>query len=958
MTLLRRVFSLIVLLCLAAGPVAAQRINRGVVHRRSSQAIVTNDLAVPPFVTPVNTTSIQDCYYDCFYQSVAANCDYSGTIVLVHSVNLPFRVTNYRKGVDIGGMVGCSGTPVSLPVSLKAGEVLLHDFEFSPTSPGTFSDALTYDLTPDSSSTTRFSWLLSGSTGATTAIIDSFSATPPTVRFGQPVTLSWVTEGATTVVIDHGVGSKPLSGSFSVSPSATTTYTLTAMSSSNTVTSTVTVNVLTAPIVAVSAFPSALLQAQGVGGATTSYTLTNAGGSPTNITLNQNGSFFTQTPTSFALASGESRAVTITGLPLSAGSFQGFSSVSGNGVPSGLQIPIKLLSAAPPAGTVTAAPATNRVDVNQPGGGSVVFTNDGDATLTGILVSDVPWIIPQAGVVSIAPHSTFTVTFTIDRSQRSDSAAPVGSASGNLSLVYLSGPAAKIGRNEVAPVSVSFVTVVDTVQLSVSPAVPPPLGEGEVALFVPGVGHAPGSVGLFISDVAVLNPLGSAINDLRFYYTPRFKGTESTKSAAVSSIPSNVSVALADVVKNVFGADADVGSLQIRSSVADKLGVSTNIFVSSNPKGTFGTSIPTFRSDRAVGAGERLFLAGLAQQPTLSHTNLFIQETAGVGVSVHTEFLSADGSTLSTRDDLNVGPFTLLQIGSPAPSGAVSAIMTNTSTGAGRFLAYATPVDEKSSDTWSVVDWSRQFGYSPGEVVVVPVAGRTQGISGFFRTDAAIMNTGATTASGTLRYVSGATVLDRQITLGARQTTAIADLTGTLFGITTPTVGYLVFTPVNGTFAITSRTYATLPNEPGTFGSATPTLALAAALKNGSLRAIGSLEDALPGSVKRPATFRTNFGLSEVSGQSVTVRVTLRFTYPAGAKVQGIGTAFKDYNLSPNQYLQVNGMAGDILGANRTTVGDLRGFEADFQVISGNGAVTIFTSSVDNGTADSILRTE
>ena len=57
---------------------------------------------------------------------------------------------------------------------------------------------------------------------------------------------------------------------------------------------------------------------------------------------------------------------------------------------------------------------------------------------------------------------------------------------------------------------------------------------------------------------------------------------------------------------------------------------------------------------------------------SLSWMLLFIQETAGVGVSVHTEFLSADGSTLSTRDDLNVGPFTLLQIGSPAPSGAVS----------------------------------------------------------------------------------------------------------------------------------------------------------------------------------------------------------------------------------------------------------------------------------------------
>src|SRR5439155_22577071 len=137
----------------------------------------------------------------------------------------------------------------------------------------------------------------------------------------------------------------PLSGYVSVTPSSTTTYTLTAMNGATSVTSTATVNVLTAPIVVVSAFPSGLLQAQGTGGATTSYTLTNAGGTATNITLGQSVTFFTQTPASFTLAPGGSQPVMITGVSQSAGSFQGFSSVSGNGVPSGLQIPIKLLSA-------------------------------------------------------------------------------------------------------------------------------------------------------------------------------------------------------------------------------------------------------------------------------------------------------------------------------------------------------------------------------------------------------------------------------------------------------------------------------------------------------------------------------------------------------------------------------------------------------------------------------------
>jgi hypothetical protein len=90
----------------------------------------------------------------------------------------------------------------------------------------------------------------------------------------------------------------------------------------------------------------------------------------------------------------------------------------------------------------------------------------------------------------------------------------------------------------------------------------------------------------------------------------------------------------------------------------------------------------------------------------------------------------------------------------------------------------------------------------------------------------------------------------------------------------------------------------------------------------------------------------------------VTVRITLRFTYPAGSKVQGIGTASKDYPLAANGFIPPRSLVTDILGSQRDTVGDLRGIEADFQVVGGNGAVMVYTSSVDNGTNDSILRTD
>jgi hypothetical protein len=108
----------------------------------------------------------------------------------------------------------------------------------------------------------------------------------------------------------------------------------------------------------------------------------------------------------------------------------------------------------------------------------------------------------------------------------------------------------------------------------------------------------------------------------------------------------------------------------------------------------------------------------------------------------------------------------------------------------------------------------------------------------------------------------------------------------------------------------------------------------------------------------RPATFRTNFGILETAGASARVRVTLKYTFPAGPKISGVGTASKDYDLAPNQFILVNGIAADIIGATRNSLGDLRNIEADFQVIDGDGAVMVFTSSVDNGTADTILRTD
>jgi hypothetical protein len=798
----------------------------------------------------------------------------------------------------------------------------------------------------------------------------SFSAIPQTIRAGQSATLSWRVANATSVFIDNGIGTQPASGSVTVTPSKTTTYNLTAIGNPN-AGAQVTVEVITAPSIVVSALASPMLQTAGTGGATTSYTLTNAGGSSTTVLLGQSGQFFTQSPAQFALAAGASQVVTVTGLAQSAGAFEGAALVSGAGAVQNLRVPIKLLSTTPPAQPVSARPETNRVDVaGEAGGqtpGTISFTNSGAGTLTGVLVSDVPWIIPQSGIVSIPPQSSARFSFTIDRSQRpqggesSESSSSVGSVAGNISLVF---PNAVSGKTPITldaiPPSVSTVAVVDTVKLNATSGSPTALAPGEVALFIPGVGHVQGSVGLFISDISVLNPSGNAkVDDLRLYYAAMGSGAGATKTASVPTLNGSVSVAFADVVKNVFAAEAQVGTLQIRSKLAAKLSVNTNVFNSSNPAGTYGTAIPTLRSDRSAGPGEKVVLTGLRQDNT-AHTNFFFQETSGGTATVQTEFFGADGIPLGTRSD-TVSAFGASQVNNVAPPGAVSAVMTNAASSTGRFLAFATPVDDRSGDNWSVVDWSRQYGYAAGDTIVVPVAGTLRGANDtFFRTDLAVMNTGTGQASGTLRYVSSAGVAtDRQITIGARQTSILADVVGTLFGLSS-TSGYLTFTPVTGTFAMTSRTYATVGDNPGTFGTHVPALTTAQAMTLGAVRGVGGIEDSALATVlaRRPATFRTNFGMTETSGNPVSVRVTLRFTFPAGATLNAVGTASKTYDLAPNQFMQINGMTADILGAGRGSLGDLRGVTADFQIVGGTGAVSIFLSSTDNGTGDSILRTE
>jgi len=729
-----------------------------------------------------------------------------------------------------------------------------------------------------------------------------------------------------------------------------------------------TIAIETAPArVLVGAFPPPLIQDENAGGATTRYTLINEGDASTTIALRQNGDFFTQSPTQFTLGARASQTITITGLARGRQAARGTSIPSGTGVPANLEIPITLLSVARPTAPVSIRPAARRVDIAAATGtkesdGSVVFLNAGAATMNGALISTAPWLIPQTGLISIPPNQSASVAFKIDRSRRPDDESPLGSVRAELQLAFrtpASSATGNITTHDTSGSTTSLVTIVDTTTPVTSTTSLPALSPGEVALIIPGVGHIQGTVGLFISDVSITNtsPLAS-IGDLKLFYTPLGNAITSQLSSLPSISPAKP-LSFADLVKTVFKNESQIGSLQLRSVDISKVSVSTNVFNSSNPAGTYGTALPVLRSDRGVAPGAKMYLTGLRRSST-SHTNLYLQETAGLGATVTIEFVESNGAVFGARTE-TLGAFASTQIGNAVPDGAVAAILTSSASSPGRFLAFATPVDDASGDTWVVSDWRQQDGYSGSETMTIPVAGALHGAnSTYFRTDLAIMNTGSSTSGATLRYYNrNGTTIDRVLTLGALESRILDDVITTLFGVTTDSAGFLVFTPSSGTFAVTSRTYTTVINDVATFGTGVPTRSQIASLKAGDVRRIGGVDDASLESINagRGGTFRTNFALVETSGQPATVRVTVHYTTTT-ALTTGTTSASRDFNLAANQFLLMGGISREILGPGRDELGDLHNLQVDFAHVGGAGTVEVFLSSVDNGTGDSILRVD
>ncbi|HVT02641.1 MAG TPA: hypothetical protein VHL58_04610 [Thermoanaerobaculia bacterium] len=796
---------------------------------------------------------------------------------------------------------------------------------------------------------------------------DSFTVSIPTALASDTtVALSSSSPSSATlpasVVIRRGETSAVFAVTGVATGSTTIGATLPAAVGGSTATATLTIGNRPAAVV-VTSIPAPMIVAPGDGSTASSfYVLQNSGDTATNVSLAAigdltAGAFFSQSPTSFTLNPGDSQTVQITAFAENAAAaLTGFSVVSGTGTPPNLRIPVRLLVGPPSSGNPSVIALDKRIDVSASGNptGTVRYQNVGSGAATGLAAGDVPWITPQAGLITIAPGAIVSVSFTIDRSQRPDVTLLTGSAKCTLSFFY---PAPASGGKGALPLAsppglAAPVAISDTVKPVSASSGLTPLAAGEVALVIPGVGHVVGSGGKeFVSDVSILNEVSGAVNDVQLYFT-----SATASVAAAQSLAPSQSLLLADAVTTFFGNQGEVGTLHLRSSQVDKLDVAANVFNRANPKGTYGTALPVFRSNRGIAPGDSLWISGIRKDAT-AHTNLYIQEVSGTAAAVDVSFKNSAGGVVSTLINQQVGAFGLLQMNSAAPDGAVFATINNRS--GGQIVAFATPVDDASGDTWAVADWSRQFGIGPADPQVIVVAGAAPGANNtYFRTDLAITNAGAAFATGTLTYLP--TNVVRNISLAPGQSLILSDVVTNFFNAP-PSVGSMIFRPDQpANVVITSRTYTTVQGDVATFGTGVPTLPMSAALRAGESRLFGGLEDSPLTTIQsaRAATFRTNFGLVETTRNPATVRVSVFFS-DGKQLAQGGPVASQTYSLAPNEFRQLSGLVKSIVGDSRETMyGDLHNVQVRFEIISGTGAVVPFVTSTDNGTGDTVLRTE
>lgn len=729
--------------------------------------------------------------------------------------------------------------------------------------------------------------------------------------------------------------------------------------------------VVSPPIVDAITRPGAIFQIAGNVLNGTSYTLENFGDLPTTVTLLQAGDFFTQMPATFVLEPGARQEVTIVGLPQAPGSYFGTAIPTGEGVVDDLFLDVQMLSVGQVAGTAVAEPTSSRIALNgQPGStsiGTVTFRNRGDATLSGVLVSDVPWIETPPSVLTIGPGDLLAVNFTVDRSKRPDLGTTT--LTGTLRLLYLSAGGSSSSKTAFDPnntppgVSTTLVTIVDTQRNANTGGATPPLVPGEVAIYFPGST----SLGNRTVDFAIAKAFGaSSVDDLRLYFKlPGAGGSPSI--AAIGSLPTTRSVSFVSAVESTFGQNEVSGSFSFRTERWSDL-ITVGTIRTSAELRSWVASIPPLRSDRSLGPGERAALTGFRGADPAAII-LYVQETRGNRARPVIDAFAPDGTLLGRIALDSIGPFENREV-TNLPSGTASIIITVDDAATGGISAWAR-IEDANGNVRAVADWNLIRGFDGSIRSVIPLtlhdggeAERRRGV----RHRGAGSDSIAIAASAELtqqtvvdlfnpsdeeRFVrlryreSGSSeTRDHSLTLAPMQSLRLEDVVATVFA-RRGSRGQIIVEPDGGAVAIDARVSS------GDGGYDVPVLGRDPGLRLGQSVTIAGLEDPALASRETAIGSASGFVLIETTGQPVTVRTTVRLI---DGRLIGSVQVRRTFTLQPWEILLAEDLGRAIIGPQRDALlGDLHDVQLQIEVISGDGAVVAGVLERELSTGDQAL---
>ena len=253
----------------------------------------------------------------------------------------------------------------------------------------------------------------------------------------------------------------------------------------------------------------------------------------------------------------------------------------------------------------------------------------------------------------------------------------------------------------------------------------------------------------------------------------------------------------------------------------------------------------------------------------------------------------------------------------------------------GAVTAYASVLDNVTTDPLAVapVDVS---SVSATRYIVPGVAELNNGASNF-HSDVRIFNGGATDVVANLTFYPQAGLAEapgpKSLTIHRGEVAVLDNILPTFFNVPTSGGSVVVTTPSASSLVATARTYTNVANN-GTYGQFIPGVTPPDGVANGD-RPLQVLQ------LEQSDRFRSNLGLVELTGNPVTVRVSL---YMPDSKT----TPSIDVSLGANEFRQLGGVIALFLGAGTQTYNS----RVSVQVIDGTGRVSAYGSVIDNQSSD------